>query len=270
MKLQLCLLSVGFLFAASANAQVYKCTFVEKASSQTKVIYSDSPCAKAAKQTLTNISAKPQSHSQLLQTTKLEQPKDLVAQSKDLDAAVARAVLDLDFKLAKSLAVTKEHWRLIALAEGESAPPQPQIIAVNNQPEISRAEECAQAKDSFESVSRISWRDRDLVAAKKSLMYSACGVSEPVNNQPIFVGQAFGGLRSGRWLYPNQNLNQHLPHHAGHRDYHQAVQPHFGYNHMRNNQLQSDFSLSYRSRHFGVSANSFNSSSFNTGTFNAR
>ncbi len=105
---------------------------------------------------------------------------------------MTNAVLSRDFKLAKSLATTKEHWRLIAIAEGEAVA-QP-LIAANTHPTASREDECAEAKYNFESVSRTSWRDKDLVAAKKSVMHVACGVPEPVQNQPIFVGRTFGGL----------------------------------------------------------------------------
>ncbi len=46
------------IFPSHAFAQVYKCTFKDEATRQNKVVYSDSPCGKAEKQTLTAIQAK--------------------------------------------------------------------------------------------------------------------------------------------------------------------------------------------------------------------
>ena len=248
-KLHLYLLSIAsFLLATQANAQVYKCTFIDNVTRQNKVVYTDSPCGKAQKQTLTAIQDKSQMTAQTAQTTQL-------AQTNAVDSAVTRAVLSRDFKLAKSLATTKEHWRLLAIAEGE-APLQPLTLA-NIQPEMSRADECAQAKDNFESVSRTSWRDKDLVGAKKSVMYVACGVPEPVQNRPIFVSQTYGGygsLYNGRQYYPNHAVPHQARSHGaiGHHTY--PVNHHF----YGIDQTGSSASLSYKSKHFGIHVNSIN------------
>jgi hypothetical protein len=229
-----------------AFAQVYKCTFKDEVTHQNKVVYSDSPCGKAEKQTLTGIQAKSQSNIQAQQTKQL-------AQANALDLAVTNAVLGRDFKLAKSLATTKEHWRLIAIAEGETAP---HVLTVaNSQPVVSREVECAQATYDFDHVSSTSWRDRDLVAAKKSVMYAACGVSEPVVNRPLLVGQTFGGLNyggpnTGRW--PHRN---YLPHQASVRHHNP---PQMYRHHNGRNQAWSGASLNYRSKHFGINVNSAN------------
>lgn len=251
MKLHLYLLitasfiTASFLFATQANAQVYKCTFVDDVTRQNKVVYTDSPCGKAQKQTLTAIQTKSQLTIQTPQTS----PTTQLAQANAVDSAVTSAVLSRDFKLAKSLAATKEHWRLIAIAEGE-APPQPLTLA-NNQSEVSRIDECAEAKDNFELVSRISWRDKDLVAAKKSVMYVACGVPEPVQNRPIFVGQTYGGLSTGRWYHPNHAMPYRPYGGVGHHTY--PVNYHHGQNH-----TGSGASLSYKSKHFGIHVDSVN------------
>ncbi len=253
MKLHLFLLSiVGFLFASHVNAQVYKCTFVDDATRQNKVVYTDSPCHQAQKQTLTAIQTKsPPLSAQALQTVQL-------AQASAVDSAVTRAVLNQDFKLAKSLATTKEHWRLISIAEGEAAP-QP-LTVVNSQPIVSQVEECAQAKYDFESVSRTSWRDKDLVAEKKSVMHVTCGVPEPVVNRPLFVGQTFGGfggygsLNSGRWHHPN-----HIPHQIRlHGDVHHHARPHENRHYYGRSHTSSGASLSYKSKHFGINVNGAN------------
>jgi hypothetical protein len=235
----------GFLLSMHANAEVYKCTFADSVSGQNKVIYSDAPCGKSEKQTLTAI----QLQSQLAKKTPEVTP---LMQAAALDTAVARAVLSRDFKLAKSLAITKEHWRLIAIAEGEAVA-QPLIVA-NSQPTVSREEECAEAKYDFELASRISWRDKDLVAAKKSVMHVACGVPEPVQNQPIFVGRAFGGLHSGRWYHPNHTIPHEVRPHKGVGHHTYPVGHHY---HGRNS-TGGSASLSYKSKHFSINADSTN------------
>lgn len=232
----------GFLLSTHANAEVYKCTSADSVTGKNKVVYSDAPCAKSEKQTLTAIPLQ----SQLAKQTPEATP------AATLDAAVASAVLSRDFKLAKSLAATKEHWRLIAIAEGEAVT-QPLIVA-NSQPTVSREEECADAKYNFESVSRTSWRDKDLVAAKKSVMYVACGVPEPVQNQPILVGRAFGGLHSGRWYHPNHAMPHQVRPHKGVGQHTYPIDRHY---HGRN--LTGDSaSLSYKSKHFSINADSTN------------
>ena len=248
------LIAAGILSATIANAQVYKCTSVDGVTRQHKVVYSDAACGKAEKQTLTAIQAKSQFN---IQTSQISQATQLV-QANAINSAVTRAVLNQDFKLAKSLAISKEHWRLIAIAEGEAAP-QPLIVA-NSRPEISRADECAQAKDNFESVSRTSWRDKDLVSAKKSVMYVACGVPEPVQNRPIFIGHTYGGYGGYGSLYNGHRYqaSHAVPHQArphesvGYHAY--PINHHF---HGRD-QTGSNASLSYKSKHFGFSVNSAN------------
>lgn len=260
MKLHLHLFSTVSLIAASilsatiANAQVFKCTFIDGVTRQNKVVYTDAPCGKAEKQTLTAIQAKSQFN---IQTSQISPTTQLV-QANALDSAVTRAVLDQDFKLAKSLAISKEHWRLIAIAEVEAAP-QP-LIAANSQPEISRADECALAKDNFESVSRTSWRDKDLVAAKKSVMYVACGVPEPVHNRPILIGHTYGSFGGYGNLYNGHRYqpSHAVPHQAGsHEGVGHHTYPVIQHFHDRN-QSGSNASLSYKSKHFGFSVNSAN------------
>jgi hypothetical protein len=262
MKLHSYFFVLGLLFAIPINAQVYKCTSANVAAGQSKVIYTDAPCIKSSKQTLTNIQAKSNFSAQAVQTAQL-------VNANQLDSAVTSAVLKRDFKLAKSLANTKEHWRLIAIAEGE-APPAPLTVA-NVQPAVSRAEECAQAKDNFEYVSRNSWPDRDLVAAKKSVMYVECGVPEPASSPPIFVGQRFGGFQSGRLFYPNAVAPYYAPHRIKpNHNYPYANHHNYGQNYLNSGFNQSGFSLSYRSRHFGISTGGVGTSNISTRGFGAR
>lgn len=249
MKLHLYLFIIaGFLLTTNVNAEVYKCTFVDSLTRQNKVVYSDAPCGKSEKQTLTDIQLKSQLTAQSLQTN----PTTQLVQAAAVDAAVTRAVLSRDFKLAKSLAITKDHWRLIAIAEDEAVPQS--VLVTNDQAAVSRQAECAQAKDNFESVSRTSWRDKDLVAAKKSIMYVACGVAEPVQNRPIFVGRTFGGIHAGHWYHPNHaRPHQARPHNGvGHHPY-----P-VGHHYSGGDHTGGGASLSYKSKHFNINADSVN------------
>jgi hypothetical protein len=232
---QVAVLLVTFSFANNAAAQVYKCTFADKDSRQNKVVYTDTPCGKTGKQTLTDIQVKSALGEQNLQTAKL-------AQANALDEVVTRAVLKRDFKLAKSLATSKEHWRLIAIAEGEAPVQTAPVLVVQNNDNT-----CDEAKLDFESVSRTSWRDKELVAAKKSMMYVACGVPEPVQ-QPIYVAR-YGGVQSTRWVAP-----YYAAPHGGHRPHHynnQSGNNHHGNHHNHANAVRG-LSVSYKSKHFGV------------------
>ncbi len=228
--IQAAVFSIIFAVANSAAAQVYKCTFVDKDSHQNKVIYTDAPCAMTSKQTLTDIQTASQLNAQNQQTIP-------VAQENSVDQAVTRAVLSRDFKLAKALATTKEHWRLIAVAEGEA----PSNIEEAPQQQVAQNNECDLAKNDFESVSRTSWRDRDLVAAKKSIMYVACGVPESVQ-QPIYVAQGYGGIQSARWIAPYA-YGWQRPYQHGDSNHHTNT--------------GSNVSLSYRSKHVGLNVGSF-------------
>lgn len=253
-------ITAGFLLTTHVNAEVYKCTFEDNATSKTKVVYSDEPCSKSERQTLTTIQLKSPLTApdpNLAQVQTLQTPPTQLEQA-ELDAAVTRAVLNRDFKLAKMLAVTKEHQRLIAVAEDKTV--LPSEIVAHNQAVVAREVECAQAKDNFEVVSRTSWRDKDLVAAKKSIMYVACGIAEPVQNRPVFVGRAYrgfgasGSLHSGRWYHPHHVApHQARPHRGiGHPAF--PINRHYyGGNH-----TGGSANLSYKNKHFSINAESAN------------
>lgn len=240
MKSHIYLLAAGLIWATNAQAQVYKCTLADNETRQNKVIYTDVPCGKSGKQSLTDIQTQSPYGEQNFQVTKS-------SQENALDEAVTRAVLNRDFKLAKSLASTKEHWRLIAIAEGESAP---QTVAADRSPVMQTVDECAQARESFESVSRTSWRDRELVAAQKSAMNAACGIQE-LQNPPIIAGYNYGGFNSiyaTRWGKPH-----YLAPYGGigHRNY--GTYPRgFGPRGLRHHPVGGGFSSTYKSKSFGI------------------
>lgn len=220
-----------------AQAEVYKCTSSVKQSSHNNVVYSDTPC---------NLSA---GNAQTFTQTKLKLvDSDFVTNvdAADIDLLVSRAVLNGEFALAKSLAQTKEHWRLISLAEGRtivSTKPIAPVIIVKG----TARNECAIARNDFESTSRTKWRQKRLIAAKKSSMYAACGIAEPMlQNRPIVIGQSYGGIQSSRWIAPSY----------GRVVYHRPYGKHYKKHHSQHAQSKNGFSLHYKSKHFGLRAQS--------------
>lgn len=220
---------MGTLIASHAVADVYKCASIDSQSNQEQIVYTDTPCDDQVKQTLISVQTKP-----------VNAPE--INHDSTLDVSVAQAVLKRDFQLAKSLATTKEHWRLISMAEGEaqtSVRTAPIVIA---QPEIRDA--CADARNDFESTSRTRWRDKDLIATKKSMMFAACGVAETVEQTgTVIVGNPYGQIQSRRWIgTPYGPVIYHQPYH---KKYH-------------SNRINSGggLSIDYKNKHIGVRAQS--------------
>jgi len=193
---------LGTFAASHANAAVYKCTTVDHQTNQQQIIYTDTPCGEQNKQTLLNV-----------QTNSINTPE--MSEDSALDIKIANAVLKRDFQLAKSLATTKEHWRLISMAEGERQ------TTIRTAPPIVMQDDCAIARSDFESTSRTNWRDKDLIATKESLMFAACGVAEPgAQNGVVVLGNPYGQIQSRRWVgtpygpvihhqpFQNHNLNR--------------------------------------------------------------
>lgn len=225
--------------ASHAYAEVYKCTSTNNASGQKTIVYSDIPCQTSAS-------------GQAVSQRKVEITDYAIAQPSatdaDVDLQISRAVLNGDFKLAKTLAHTKEHWRLISMAEGQRVEPAklavPPVVIVKD----TSTNDCAMARSDFESTSRTHWRQKDLIAAKRSSMFAACGVAEPAQqNSPVVIGQSYGGIQSSRWFAP-----AYRP-----KVYRHAYHQHYKKHHPRHSQNKSGLSLHYQSKHFGVRAQSF-------------
>lgn len=203
------LCSCGIFFTNQAHAQVYKCT-AKDSSGADKVVYTDVPCANRSKQTLTNIQATSKREAEIAE-------QNLFAR----DQAVTQAVLAGDLKRAKALAVTKQHKKLIALAEGETSKiasvPQPsQVILASNDPTP-----CERASQEFESASRLSWRDEALISTKREVMHAVCGISPPMAaSQPaIGVVGGFGGAYATPYAYGVPHGFEPYRIHQGHRGF---------------------------------------------------
>ena len=200
--LAISLVLTGFFLASNASAQVYKCTSVDSKTLQNKTVYTDKPCAKSAKQSLTNIQSQAQLPANQQLSSEISAPSDVNAA---LDEAVTQALLDKNFTLAQSLAQTKEHWRLIAIAQKISAP---DIVAANrNNNQNAQLNACAAAKNDYELATRIDWRDDALIAIKKNEMQAVCAGAQPTQPSVISVGQVYsypyGGIGAPRWRTTN-------------------------------------------------------------------
>jgi hypothetical protein len=242
------LASLGF--ANSGFAQVYKCTAIDANSQQAKVAYSDMPCDKTAKQSATDITelAKNSVKNQTVKYT-----------SAELDNAVTQAVLNKNFVLAKSLAKTKEHWRLIAITESASqTAPMAARDQANNVAQSSADNACERAQQDYDSTYRLYWRDKELIAAKKSVMFATCGVpeneiyAEPVIYRPVIVVQPYARPYHA---HKGHNYDQNY----GADSYYNPAQAYHRPLPMvnRSTGLQASASIGFRSKNFNVQATSF-------------
>jgi hypothetical protein len=215
-----------------ASAAVYKCTTFDKQSNKQSIIYSDSPCSESVKQTVVDVQTRPVNN-------------DIKSDDSALDLKITRAVLKRDFKLAKSLATSKEHWQLISMAEsGQQSSIQTAPIVTA---QTTYRDECTNARNDYESTARNRWRDEELIATKKTSMFAACGIAEPIQeNATIVVGYPHRGIQSKRWVStPYGPVVYHRPYNK-HHDNHYS-------NHADNG---GSLSIDYQSKHFGVRAQS--------------
>lgn len=160
------------LMSAPAYAQVYKCT-----DANDNTVYSDSPCGAGYTQELTGIPA------EIDQAQPAASPQKS-AVIRQIDAAVKAAIAANNLPRAQALATTREHWDWIAQARA-SAPQQAAAPA-----DIEDTYECMQAKQSLEAEANRSNIDAEVLRAKRSLMYAACDLPEPieiVNQAPAAV-----------------------------------------------------------------------------------
>ncbi len=221
------ILPVAMLAAGHASAQVYKCTSYDSLNNKEITIYTDAPCGEQLKQTVINVPVKTNTTASPDQTS--------------LDLRVAQAVLDQDFALAKSLATSKEHWRLISMAEGKQLTVKTAPIVTN---QIAAQNECTAARNAYESAASARWPDEALITIKKSSMYAACGVTDPIDqNSVIVVGNRNGGIQSSRWVG--------LPY--GPIVYNR---PHFNKHHSHQINGGGGLSINYQNKHFGIRAQS--------------
>jgi hypothetical protein len=179
------------LAATPVYAQVYKCTDADN-----NTVYSDSPCNTGYVQELTGI---PAENTQ----TQLPTPVQKSAVIRQIDAAVKAAIAANNIPRAQALATTREHWDWIAEAR-KSAPADPAMQTAD----VEDTYECMQAKRNLEAEADRANVDPEVLRAKRSLMYAACDLPEPieiVNQAPATVfPYAYGRTPYGYPRYPNR------------------------------------------------------------------
>ncbi|MDP2247735.1 MAG: DUF4124 domain-containing protein [Nitrosomonadales bacterium] len=170
------LLPLLLVFSASAHAQVYKCK-----SANQQVVYSDSPCDKGHVEVITDIMM-------FDSNSPTEDSQSRVM--RQLDNAVISAINANDLDRAKALATTSEHKAWVAQAEKEIAS-QPQKSEATLKAEMASSTACENAKRNLEAEAKASFSNPEVLEARKSLMYAACGVIEPVviqqQSQPSYI-----------------------------------------------------------------------------------
>lgn len=105
-----------------------------------------------------------------------------------LDAKVAEAIGTGDIGKAKGLAVTTEHWRMIA--EAEQRPRQGVVTGRTDadlRAEAKNSQECKSAQRSYDVEASSIQRNGAAINAAKHAMYSACGMTEPtvIDNRTV-------------------------------------------------------------------------------------
>lgn len=152
-----------FAFSMPVNAQVYKCQGQNQ-----QVIYSDSPCGNDG--IITDILVNPYDY-------QTEDNRSRIM--RQLDEAVISALQANDLVRAKALSTTDQHRIWVVEAEKELAN-QPQKSEATIKAEMASSAACLKAKSNLEAEANSSFNNPQVLEARKSLMYAACGVVEPV------------------------------------------------------------------------------------------
>ncbi|PKO52166.1 MAG: hypothetical protein CVU26_07135 [Betaproteobacteria bacterium HGW-Betaproteobacteria-2] len=161
----LLLASLLIIFSTSAHAQVYKCKNAEN-----QIIYSDTPCLPGSQEIATDIGT--------LQPGNAD-PDAAAGILRQLDAAVKSAIAANDMTRANALATTEKHREWITAAIREQAQ-QPGKSPAELQAQKASSSECATAKRNLEAEANARASNPEVLSARKSLMYAACGIVEPV------------------------------------------------------------------------------------------
>ena len=190
------------LVAMPAQAQIYKCI-----SDKSGVIYSDNPCAVGDDQSLTDIVDDVHTD----ESPSLARKPPVILQ---LDTAVKSAIAINDLTRAEALATTREHWEWIADAR-RSAPTTVKAETANQ----AESAGCSQAKAGLEQEASKPFPDADVMQAKQSIMYAACGVSAPL--EIVTETPAVGFFP----YYHNPYAHRRHPHRHSHRKHGREPKP---------------------------------------------
>lgn len=161
----LILMSLLMVFTNTTHAAVYKCQ-----TANDQIVYTDTPCEAGNKEIAMEV------------ISPSAQGIDTASKAsimRQLDAAVKSAIAANEMTRAGALATTTEHKEWIAAAMKENARQTFKSPAELREEKASSAE-CAAAKRKLEAETDARFSDPAVLNAKKSLMYAACGILEPV------------------------------------------------------------------------------------------
>ena len=162
------------IFSATAFAQI-KCV-----DAKGKVTYTESFCPAYAVQKQLNLGG--MGGSSDTASAKIDsQPSGRNAYANELDAKVAEAIGSGDMTKAKTYALTPKHWQMISDAEQRGrAPVVTGRTSADLRAEAGNSDECKQAKRSYDVESSSIRKNSAQIDATRRLMYSACGMDEPI------------------------------------------------------------------------------------------
>lgn len=148
-------------------------------------IFSDVPCPSGTRQEQATY-VSPQVHQQ---PTQAEYPAAKTSDARMLDNKVAEAIGSGDFSRAKGLALTAEHWKMIADAEQRIRQPVTGRTDADLRAELKNSRECKEAQQSYDVEASSIRKDAAQINAAKRRMYSACGMNEPnvTDNRTVII-----------------------------------------------------------------------------------
>ncbi|MEF8699225.1 MAG: DUF4124 domain-containing protein [Candidatus Accumulibacter sp. UW25] len=172
----LAILAVTVPFAA-AGQTMYKC----KTPSGGTLI-SDTPCASGMRQAQLSPGSSPApAYPYRSQATMAPDGQAQSSNARLLDAKVAEALGSGDFPRAKGLALTAEHWKMIAAAEQQLRQTVTGRTDADLRAEARNSKECKDAQWSYDVEASSIRNDAAQINSAKRRMYSACGMREPDN-----------------------------------------------------------------------------------------
>lgn len=194
MKLLLVFLCAALLSSLAFGQTYYKCRGPAGRAS-----YADVPCAKgwSEEQVVSEYKrpAPPQRYVQPQQDAAPPQyaqqpqyvPPQKSSDARMLDAKVAEALGTGDFRRAKGLALTSEHWQMIAAAEQRINQAVTGRTDADLRAELGKSQECKSAQRSYDIESSSIARNGAAINAAQQRMYAACGITPPtvVENRTI-------------------------------------------------------------------------------------
>jgi len=175
------LVACGLPAGGQAQTIYYKC----QAAGGGATSYSDTPCRRGESEVRVIAAPAESSTPATASAPHGGQPSTQERQARLLDAKVAEAIGSGDLSRAKGLALTAEHWQMIAAAERGGPAPVTGRTSADLRADARNSRECKDAQWSYDVDSSSNRKDAAVIGAARRRMYSACGMDEPqqVNNR---------------------------------------------------------------------------------------